>query len=268
MASDLDIANRALSRLGAARINSTGDDTKNARAVASALATVRDEVLVDHPWNCAVKRAVVYATTGTVTGVTLTGTRVRILFASHPFRVNDPISITGIVGTSQANGDWIAGNITATSLDLIDPATGAFKDDDGFSAWVSGGVVTRRGLWQHDVSYTLPSDLLRVLEVEDQRDSDWLVEDGRLLTDLGPPLNIRYVYRNTNTATYPPLLVSALAARLAAELALEIVDSPAKSQLARDAYDRILFQAKSADGREQTPTVIAEGSWVTARLST
>ena len=268
MASDLDIANRALSRLGAARINSTGDDTKNARAVSSALATVRDEVLVDHPWNCAVKRVTVYATTADITGITLTGTRVRpTVGAGHPFKNGDPVAITDVVGTTQANASWIVGNVAATTFDLVDPATGDFVDDDDFSAWISGGLVTRRGLWQHDLSFTLPSDLIRLLEVEDQRQSDWLVEDGKLLTDLTSPLNIRYVYRNTNTASYPPLLVSALAARLAAELALEIVDSPAKHQLALDAYNRILFQAKSADGREQTPSQIEESSWVTARFT-
>jgi hypothetical protein len=57
MPSSVDVCNRALSRVGAARITSLTDDTKPARACNSAYAHVRDEVLRAHPWNAAISRA-------------------------------------------------------------------------------------------------------------------------------------------------------------------------------------------------------------------
>ena len=57
MPSAVDICNRALSRVGEARITSLTDATKQARACNSAYTLIRDEVLRAHPWNSAIKRA-------------------------------------------------------------------------------------------------------------------------------------------------------------------------------------------------------------------
>jgi hypothetical protein len=56
MPSAVDICNRALSRVGEARITSLADDSKQARACTSAYAAVRDEVFRAHPWNSAITR--------------------------------------------------------------------------------------------------------------------------------------------------------------------------------------------------------------------
>lgn len=57
MASVVGICNRALSKLGAIRITSLEDESKEARACSAAYEDVRDAVLRDHPWNCATVRA-------------------------------------------------------------------------------------------------------------------------------------------------------------------------------------------------------------------
>lgn len=56
MASEVDLVNRALSKLGATRITSLTDATTAARAVNHAYPFVRDAVLRAHPWNCTVAR--------------------------------------------------------------------------------------------------------------------------------------------------------------------------------------------------------------------
>lgn len=56
MASQVDIANRALTKLGAARIISFGDDNKQARAVSSMFDIVRDAELRSHIWSFSVRR--------------------------------------------------------------------------------------------------------------------------------------------------------------------------------------------------------------------
>jgi hypothetical protein len=57
MASQVDIANRALTKLGAARIISFADDNKQARAISSMFEIVRDAELRSHIWSFSVKRA-------------------------------------------------------------------------------------------------------------------------------------------------------------------------------------------------------------------
>lgn len=56
MASVIQVANRALTKLGAARIISLGDENKQARAVASCFDDLRDDELRAHRWQFAMKR--------------------------------------------------------------------------------------------------------------------------------------------------------------------------------------------------------------------
>lgn len=54
--STTQVANRALQKLNAARIDSLTDGSRNARAVSAAFDAVRDRLLRVHPWNFAVRR--------------------------------------------------------------------------------------------------------------------------------------------------------------------------------------------------------------------
>lgn len=59
--SDVSIANRALQKLGARRIDSLGEDSPNARSVSAAFEVVRDRLLRKYAWNFAIGRARVAA---------------------------------------------------------------------------------------------------------------------------------------------------------------------------------------------------------------
>ena len=63
MASKVDIANRALSMLGEARIISLTDNNKPARAMNARFDLLRDAELTAYPWRFAVKRAQLAAST-------------------------------------------------------------------------------------------------------------------------------------------------------------------------------------------------------------
>ncbi len=65
MASQIAIANRALTKLGAARIISLGDDNKQARAVSSMWDIVRDAELRAHNWSFSITRAALAASVDT-----------------------------------------------------------------------------------------------------------------------------------------------------------------------------------------------------------
>lgn len=56
MFSDVEIANDALVRLGAEKINSLSEDSENARKVSGIWKISRDKVLVAHPWGFATYR--------------------------------------------------------------------------------------------------------------------------------------------------------------------------------------------------------------------
>lgn len=61
MASVIQIANRALTKLGASRIISLGDDNKQSRAILSCFDDLRDDELRSHRWSFAMKRTSVAA---------------------------------------------------------------------------------------------------------------------------------------------------------------------------------------------------------------
>ena len=61
MASDIQIANRGLTKLGASRIISFSDDNKQARAIASCFEDLRDDELRAHRWQFALKRTTLAA---------------------------------------------------------------------------------------------------------------------------------------------------------------------------------------------------------------
>ena len=59
--SDVEIINQALVKLGARVINSLSEDTKPSRIAATTYAHLRDSVMEAHPWNFAMKRALLAA---------------------------------------------------------------------------------------------------------------------------------------------------------------------------------------------------------------
>lgn len=63
MASEVDIANRALSMLGEQRITSLSDNNKPARAMNARYVLLRDAELTSYPWRFAVKRTQLAAST-------------------------------------------------------------------------------------------------------------------------------------------------------------------------------------------------------------
>lgn len=63
MASVIQVANRALTKLGSARITSLGDDVKAARSITSCFDDLRDEELRAHRWSFSLKRTSLAALT-------------------------------------------------------------------------------------------------------------------------------------------------------------------------------------------------------------
>lgn len=186
MASEVQICNLALQKLGQPALISLADNTRAGRECSNAYGPARDAVLRDHVWNFAVERA-----------------------------------------------------------ELAELSTAP--------------------AWGYAAQYQMPSDCLRLLEVEDDNLYPWKLEGGKILTDAPAPIYIKYLKRVTDTTQFDSLFIHALASRLAYELAEALTQSNTKKDAAAQDYSALLRMAKKADGQENTPDDRPEDDWVTVR---
>lgn len=116
--------------------------------------------------------------------------------------------------------------------------------------------------------YELPADFLRLLPPygEDNTNSrDWIVEGGYIRTDDSTPLYIRYIKRETDPTKYPPSFREALSAKLAKELAQQILQSSTVEQMAEEWFQRAIRRAKAVNAIQRVPSDAVEDLWITCR---
>lgn len=121
-------------------------------------------------------------------------------------------------------------------------------------------------------AYTLPTDFLRVTEVNESADAagaPWAIEGALLLTDFSS-VNLVYVYRLTDVALFEPLFCEALILRLAEKIAPTLrggsvasgVDFGAKYLAVTAPLAR---RIDANEGRARTLSLPLESSFVRAR---
>jgi hypothetical protein len=115
-----------------------------------------------------------------------------------------------------------------------------------------------------DNAYALPTDCVRILELEGG--DDYQVEGGQLLTNTLDPY-ILYTFLQTDPSAYDDLFVQAFAARMGFHIAFAVTGSGTKVQECWAAYQDALHEARLANAREsfhQVDEGISE--WTLARL--
>ncbi len=199
MASQVEIANRALTKIGEARILSLTDDVEAARVVSSLWDIVCDAELRSRNWNFSIVR---------------------------------------------------------TSL----PA------------------LTAAPSWGFDYQFQLPSDCLRVIQVDEyfpgpsmsdyrnRSEALYQIEGGKILTDLEAPLKIRYVSRIEDTGSWDSAFIEVFACRLAVEICERLTQSNTKRDLAWNEYGEAIKSAVRADAVENPPEPLPDDSWMLSRL--
>lgn len=114
--------------------------------------------------------------------------------------------------------------------------------------------------------FTLPADFVRALQVgEYGLEGDYRIEGRKVLCDDNP-LNLRYVARNENPATWDGALVDAVTLEMAARMAYAITRS---ASLARDLQVKAtnaLKQAKAIDGQDDSPETLGDERLLGARM--
>ena len=114
--------------------------------------------------------------------------------------------------------------------------------------------------------YTLPSECLRVLRMEDL-DMIYKIENGKLLTDENPA-KILFIYRVEDVNLFDSMFVEALSARLSAELAVTLAESNSLYQNMMEMYQRKILDARSMDAQESggQDEIVAD-TWLGSRIN-
>jgi hypothetical protein len=116
-----------------------------------------------------------------------------------------------------------------------------------------------------DYQYALPTACLRVISLyESDRNGDWEVENGYLVTDW-TTANIIYVTQVTDTTLFDPLFIDCVVCRLAMEMCLNLTEDQGKRQAAQQEYAYWLRKAKASDGCGETNSPVGSLEYWTER---
>ena len=271
MTTELDIANRALLRLGDKYIiSSLSEETDRARVCQIEMAPSRLETLRAHPWHHARRRAkLTSAVAGTLTpgaGATVANT------------TGVTFTLSGVVGGFLAGRDEdfvLTGNGGRARITSIVSTTQVLADiDQAFAdlTAIASGSWRFSPLWEFDFRYALPVDYLRSWDVQgtslrgpsavgtwwrgittDAFASALKREGDFLMSNDGPTLFVAYTADRTNLDTWDPLSLSAYVALLAFRISYAVTGSLQVAKTQHDAFKEILAEARSMDGQEGTP---------------
>lgn len=115
-------------------------------------------------------------------------------------------------------------------------------------------AMTARPANGYAYQYDLPRDpfCLRPLDLPGLPNTPWVVEGRRLLTDRAGPLPLRFIARIEDPEGFDPLLVQAVAKRLASVCAYKITKKEHGVELFKE-YRAVLAEARAVDGQEGWP---------------
>ena len=119
--------------------------------------------------------------------------------------------------------------------------------------------------FEFSYQYNLPSDCLRVLQMQDMS-TLYKIEGGKLLTDDGTA-KILYLARVEDVNLFDAMFVEALSARLAAELSVTLSESNTLYSNMMEMYQRKISDARSMDAQESGYIEIVADTWLDSRVS-
>ena len=110
--------------------------------------------------------------------------------------------------------------------------------------------------WQYQ--YLIPEDCIRVLPItsDGRRNSPpiaYVVEGVNILTNKAPPLPVRYIFRQTDPATFTPVFVDLLVQILAANFAYWITGKASFAKQLTDFSTGAFLEAARIDSLEGLP---------------
>lgn len=110
-------------------------------------------------------------------------------------------------------------------------------------------------VFRYKYKYTLPSDCIRVMTVYE--DTDYKLEANNIYTDKKECL-VKYIFDNEDTATWDPMFVDVMSARLALDLAYTLPAAKGMVELTASIYETRAQMARSIDGSEDIADPFAQ----------
>ena len=253
---DYEIANLALVRIGAERITSLTDGSRNANEINAVFTLIRDEVLRSHPWNFAIRVADLVqhvANVLTITDITQANPGVVTYTGTDP-EDGDEYLIEDVVGMTELNDNIYTVqnvNTTGNTFELYNSA-GQKLNTITYTAYTSDGTATEQTSHQsteYAYVYHLPSDFLRMLQFNDDPDAKYLIIGNHVYTNE-THAEIKYIEQVTTISYYDALFVDAFAWRIAMEVAVAVTGDLKKQVRAQQGYSASMLYAQSIDARE------------------
>jgi hypothetical protein len=127
--------------------------------------------------------------------------------------------------------------------------------------------------WGYLYEYQLPSDCLAPFEVSTSGSGvgleftsvEYKIEGGKILTDEGTAINLRYISRISDEGEMTALFAEVFATQLAYEACEEVTQSNTKKQLLMDELRKMIDIGYRSDAIEQPPDTLPEDEWITER---
>ena len=116
-----------------------------------------------------------------------------------------------------------------------------------------------------DYEFQLPGDFIRIILPEDDT-IEYKIEGDKLLTTT-TTFKTTYVFVNDTVGQYDALLKETIAARLAADVAMPLVQDLQVVEAMTSLYDKKLAEARSVDAMEGTPEGIDSDFWLESRVT-
>lgn len=249
MATDLEIINSALTKLGAGLITSqqkTDTSTKEAKLAVERLPHLRKALVRSHPWNFATKRADSVTITSTAADTQASGTTLAVSALGSALPASLAITFSG-GGVFTITPNAIAAEATSIvgNLTVADIASG-----ETASTWTTVGSALANTAPDFGYSYSipLPTDLLRLLDVYDA-DGEYRFEGNNLICNQSSP-DILYIYDISDYSLLDPLFTEALSWGLAHDMAYAISQSQGVWEMTQAGFRKSLSSAKTADAQE------------------
>ena len=219
------IYNLALIKLGISQFvtDPATDDTPDANTMNKVWESVLNEVLELGEWKCARKRVTLERDKDLVEGATA-AEPVVITAEAHTFQNDDLVEITDVAGMTELNGNtYMVKNKADDTFELYDENGTIKLDGAAFTAYDSGGVIWRVPNYEYSYMFKLPDDCLKPLKTA-LGTMPWVEENNFLLTNgEDDELSIQYIYYLSDPTYFSPLLIDAIATRLAYMVAPALV---------------------------------------------
>lgn len=264
MATEIDIANLALSHVGSSnRITALdGVGSEENRQCFLHYVPARNAMLAAHPWNFAIKRTTLITqaeSAKSVTGATAANPVV-LTVTAHGYSDGDRVRPSAVGGMTQINDrEFIIDVLTANTFSLLG------ENGASHTAYTSGGTVTKIPGSEYSYWFALPTDCLRVIWA-DRDEYDYKVEGGRVLSN-SDSVQLRYIAKITDPALFDDQFVQVLSLALAIRISVKLSDNANLKEALRTDFEAVLRDARTFDAQGGgTPDNFDTDAWLRARL--